>query len=88
MKISTRIMVSLVVSLIIIGGALIGLAYTSMHQEQDSIMLEFKKASYESKRKELKNEMRIVHGVIKAQYKSSKKKQVNQMKILKNHLKG
>ena len=73
MKISTRIIVSLVVSLMVIGVTLIGLAYNSMHQEQESIMVEFKNAAYDFKQKELKNEVRIVHGVIKSQYDILKK---------------
>jgi methyl-accepting chemotaxis protein len=73
MKISTRIIVSLVVSLAVIGGALISLAYNSLHKVEGSILSKLEKAAYDSRRKELKNEMRIVHGVIKAQYDTLKK---------------
>ncbi len=73
MQISTRIIMSSVVSLIVIGGILIGLANNSMHHEQDLIMVELEKAAYDSRKSEIKNEMRIVHGIIKSQYDTLKK---------------
>jgi len=73
MKISTRIILSLVVSLAIIGGALISLAYTSLHKVEGSILLKLEKAAYDSRKKELKNEMRIVQGIVKSQYETLKK---------------
>ncbi len=86
MKISTRIVISSVVSLLVVGGIFIGLAYRSMHQAQDATMQEFEKASYESRKKELKNEMFIVHGILKAHYDTLKKEGVSNKKI-KNILK-
>jgi len=74
MKISTRIMVSLIVSLVIIGGLLMGLTYKSMHDEQDAIMSKFESALYDSRKNELKNEMMIIKGVVQAVYKASKKR--------------
>ena len=74
MKISTRIMVSLIVSLIVIGGLLMGLTYKSMHSEKDAIMSKFESALYTSRKSELNNEMMIIKGVIQAVYKASKKR--------------
>jgi hypothetical protein len=38
MNISTRVMVSLIISLFVLGGALIGLAYSNMLDERDTLI--------------------------------------------------
>jgi len=76
MKISTRIIASLVGSLVVVGGALIGLAYNSMHSEQDAIMNKFGTALYDTRKKELKNQILIVKGVIESVYKAAKKREL------------
>lgn len=68
MKISTRIIIALVLSLFIIGGVLIGMAYRSMHQEEAFIMQKFEEAVYDARKNELKSETRIVHDILMAKY--------------------
>lgn len=81
MKISTRIMLSLTVSLLVIGIALIGLANNSMHNEQNAVMEKFETALYDTRKDELKNEMLIIKGVVEAVYKASKAKGLSDNEI-------
>uniref|UniRef100_UPI000469013B cache domain-containing protein n=1 Tax=Sulfurospirillum arcachonense TaxID=57666 RepID=UPI000469013B len=73
MKISTRISISLIISLLIVGGVLIGLANHSMNKEQNIILSEFEDNMYMSRKTELKNEIEIVKGIVQAQYSALKK---------------
>ena len=72
MKISTRVIVLAVLALLLVGSSLIGLAYKSMHDGAENILDNSKMRAYESRRSELKNEMRIVHGMLMATYKKMK----------------
>ena len=89
MKISTRIIISLVVSLVITGGALIGLAYNSMQEEADVFLEKFKNSTYDARKQELQNEMEIILGGISAVHKRLKSQGVSDVDIkleLKNRL--
>ena len=89
MKISTRIIVSLVVSLSIVGAALIGLAYNNMKKESEVFLEKFKESTYAARKQELQNEMEIVMGGIMAVYSRLKKQDVSDNDIkqeIKNRL--
>ncbi|WP_024955796.1 methyl-accepting chemotaxis protein [Sulfurospirillum arcachonense] len=73
MKISTRMIAATTVSLVVIGVALIGLAYNVMKKEASFFLDEAEKSSYEARKKELKNEMRIFQGMFQATYDRMKK---------------
>lgn len=81
MKISTRIIISLVISLVIVGGALISLAYNSMQKESAIFLGQLESVKYDSKKEELKNEMLIVQGSIYGLYKSLKEKESSEDEI-------
>ena len=73
MKISTRMIISTTIILTIIGGSLIGLAYSVMHNEAKIFLKQAEDKAYEAHRKELKNEMRIFQGLFNATYERMKK---------------
>jgi methyl-accepting chemotaxis protein len=72
MKISTRVIFLAVFALVLVGGSLIGLAYNSLHSNAADLLLDSKDKSYEARRVELKNEMRIVQGMMMAIYEKMK----------------
>ena len=88
MKISKRILVSLTVSLVIVGTALIALAYNGMKQESAVFLSHFETNTYNARKEELKNEIKIIYDIIegiynrKTQTGASKEEIVNAIKAV------
>lgn len=72
MKMSTRVLALTTTALIVIGGALIGISYNRMQHEAEVLLEQSKIKTYEAKRQELKDEMRIVKGMMMDIYEKLK----------------
>ncbi len=72
MKISTRVILLTVIALVVIGSALIGLAYQSLEKGSESLLEQSKEKTYEARKQELKDEMRIVKGMMMGIYERMK----------------
>ncbi len=88
MKISKRILVSLTVSLVVVGTALIALAYNSMKKESAVFLSHFEANTYNARKEELKNEIKIIYDIIegiynrKTQTGASKEEIINAIKAV------
>ena len=88
MKISKRILVSLTVSLVVVGTALIALAYNGMKKESAVFLSHFETNTYNARKEELKNEIKIIYDIIegiynrKTQTGASKEEIVNAIKAV------
>lgn len=83
MKISKRITVSLIVSLIILGIALILLAYNSMKKESTTFLKHYEQSTYDLRKEELKSQVKIVYDVIDGIYKRKSAQGITKKEIEK-----
>jgi len=74
MKISTRILISLVLSLIILGSCIIGVAYSNTKQNAQMFSTEYEKSAYAFYENELKTIMDMMQQNANAIYKAEKAK--------------
>jgi len=81
MKISTRILISLVLSLVVLGGCLIGLSYSNTNESTDMFLNEYEKSAYAAHEEELKTIMNIVGDIAESIYKTQKANGVSDDKI-------
>lgn len=81
MKISTRILISLILSLIILGGCLIGVSYSNTNKNTEIFLAEYEKNSYTFYENELKTIMDITGDIADSIYKSQKEKGIPDDKI-------
>jgi methyl-accepting chemotaxis protein len=72
MKMSTRVLALTTTALVVIGGALIGISYNRMQHGAEVLLEQSKVKTYEAKRQELKNEIRIVKGMMMDIYEKLK----------------
>jgi methyl-accepting chemotaxis protein len=77
MKISTRVIFLSIISLLLLGASLIWLAYNGMQKGSEVLLENSKNSTYEARRQELKNEVRIVHGMLMSVYKRMKSENAN-----------
>jgi len=81
MKISTRILISLILSLIVLGVCIIGVAYSNTKKNAQMFIAEYEKDAYASHEDELKNIMIIMQQMANAIYKAEKAKGTADEKI-------
>ncbi|WP_333803001.1 methyl-accepting chemotaxis protein [Sulfurospirillum sp.] len=81
MKISTRILISLILSLIVLGACIIGVAYSNTKKNAQMFIAEYEKDAYASHEDELKNIMIIMKQMANAIYKAEKAKGTADEKI-------
>ncbi|AFL68084.1 methyl-accepting chemotaxis protein [Sulfurospirillum barnesii] len=72
MKISTRILIALVLSLLLLGGSIIGIAYANTKKNASMFIEEYRKNSYMFYEKELKHLVEVVNSSAQAFYKELK----------------
>ncbi len=81
MKISTRILISLILSLIVLGACIIGVAYSNTKNNAHMFIEEYEKSAYAFHENELKNIMDIMKQTAESIYKTQKAKGVSDEKI-------
>ncbi len=81
MKISTRILITLVLSLAILGSTIIGISYVNTLKNEKMFLEEYQKSSYAFYENELKTIMSIAHQTSMAIYKTQKEKGIPDEKI-------
>ena len=81
MKISTRILITLVLSLAIFGSTIIGISYVNTLKNEKMFLEEYQKSSYAFYENELKTIMSIAHQTSMAIYKTQKEKGIPDEKI-------
>ncbi|WP_263832339.1 methyl-accepting chemotaxis protein [Sulfurospirillum oryzae] len=81
MKISTRILISLILSLVVLGACIISIAYTNTQKNAKMFISEYEKDAYASHEDELKNIMIIMKQMAHAIYKVEKAKGTSDEKI-------
>jgi len=81
MKISTRILISLVLSLIVLGACIIGVAYSNTKKNAHMFITEYEKSAYTFHENELKNIMEMMHQTATTIYKAEKAKGTEDEKI-------
>jgi methyl-accepting chemotaxis protein len=81
MKISTRILISLILSLIVLGSCLIGVSYVSTNDNAKMFIHEYEKDAYAFHENELKHIMEIAQQSAMAIYKTQKAKGLSDDKI-------
>ena len=81
MKISTRILISLILSLIVLGACIIGVAYSNTKNNARMFIEEYEKSAYAFHENELKNIMDIMKQTAESIYKTQKAKGVSDEKI-------
>ena len=81
MKISTRILVSLILSLLILGGCLIGISSTNTKHNAEIFISDYEKSAYSFYENELKTIMEIMQQTASAIYKAEKAKGTPDEKI-------
>ena len=74
MKISTRILISLVLSLLILGSCLIGISYNNTHSNSEMFVNNYEKSAYTFYENELKTIMEMMQQSANAIYKLEKAK--------------
>ena len=74
MKISTRILISLIVSLLILGTCLIGISYSNTKSNSDLFISDYEKSAYGFYENELKTIMEVMQQSANAIYKAEKAK--------------
>jgi len=74
MKISTRILISLVLSLLILGSCLIGISYSNTQSNADVFVNDYEKSAYNFYGNELKTIMEMIQQSTDAIYKAEKAK--------------
>lgn len=81
MKISTRILITLVLSLAILGSTIIGISYVNTLKNEKMFLEEYQKSSYAFYENELKTILSIAHQTSMAIYKTQKEKGIPDEKI-------
>ena len=81
MKISTRILISLLFSLGVLGGAIVSISYLDTLKNEKMFLDEYKKSAYASHEEELKTIMDITLQTSHAIYKAQKEKGLSDEKI-------
>ena len=81
MKISTRILISLILSLIVLGACIIGVAYSNTKNNARMFIEEYEKSAYAFHENELKTIMEIMQQTASAIYKAEKAKGTPDEKI-------
>ncbi|WP_067172906.1 methyl-accepting chemotaxis protein [Sulfurospirillum sp. UCH001] len=81
MKISTRILISLILSLIVLGACIIGVAYSNTKNNARMFIEEYEKSAYAFHENELKTIMDIMKQTAESIYKTQKAKGVSDEKI-------
>lgn len=81
MKISTRILITLVLSLAILGSTIIGISYVNTLKNEKMFLEEYQKSSYAFYENELKTIMSIAHQTSMAIYETQKAKGIPDEKI-------
>ncbi len=81
MKISTRIPISLILSLIVLGACIIGVAYSNTKNNAHMFIEEYEKSAYAFHENELKNIMDIMKQTAESIYKTQKAKGISDEKI-------
>ena len=81
MKISTRILISLILSLIVLGACIIGVAYSNTKNNARMFIEEYEKSAYAFHENELKNIMDIMKQTAESIYKTQKAKGISDEKI-------
>jgi methyl-accepting chemotaxis protein len=81
MKISTRILISLILSLIVLGACIIGVAYSNTKNNARMFIEEYEKSAYAFHENELKNIMDIMKQTAESIYKAQHAKGVSDEKI-------
>ena len=74
MKISTRILISLILSLLILGGCLMGISYTNTKSNAGMFVNDYEKSAYTFYENELKTIMELMQQTANAIYKDQKAK--------------
>lgn len=81
MKISTRILISLILSLIVLGSCIIGISYVNTKNNAQMFISEYEKSAYQFHENELKHIMDIMEQTVQSIYKAQKAKGVSDDKI-------
>ena len=81
MKISTRILISLILSLVVLGGCLIGISYTNTKNNAGMFVRDYEKSAYGFYENELKTIMEIMQQSANTIYKTEKAKGTTDDKI-------
>ena len=81
MKISTRILISLTLSLLILGACLMGISYTNTKSNAETFVHDYEKSAYTFYENELKTIMEIMQQSAAAIYKAEKEKGSSDDKI-------
>ena len=81
MKISTRILISLILSLIVLGACIIGVAYSNTKNNARMFIEEYEKSAYAFHENELKTIMDIMKQTAESIYKTQKAKGISDEKI-------
>ena len=81
MKISTRILIALIVSLIVLGGAIVSVSYINTLKNEKMFLDEYQKSAYAFYENELKTIMDMTHQTSMAIYKAQKAKGIPDDKI-------
>ena len=81
MKISTRILISLIFSLVVLSGCIIGISYINTQKNTETFIAQYEKSAYSFYENELKTIMEITHDTANSIYKAQKAKGVPDEKI-------
>lgn len=81
MKISTRILISLIFSLVVLSGCIIGISYINTQKNTETFIAQYEKSAYSFYENELKTIMEITHDTANSIYKAQKAKGVSDEKI-------
>lgn len=81
MKISTRILISLIVSLAILGSSIIGISYYNTQKNTQLFFNEYQKSAYFFYESELRTVMEIINSTVNSIYKVQKAKGISDEKI-------
>lgn len=81
MKISTRILISLILSLLLLGGCLIGISYSNTKSNAETFVSDYEKSAYNFYENELKTIMEMMQQNANTIYKAEKAKGSSDEKI-------
>lgn len=81
MKISTRILISLIFSLVVLSGCIIGISYINTQKNTETFIAQYEKSAYSFYENELKTIMEITQETANSIYKAQKAKGVPDEKI-------
>lgn len=81
MKISTRILISLIFSLVVLSGCIIGISYINTQKNTETFIAQYEKSAYSFYENELKTIMEITHDTANSIYKAQKAKGLPDEKI-------